>query len=165
MKIKIVEFRENRPFIVVVEDEKYGGYESYDFAWSKRYECYLYHGSSGGEATWTITEDEYWVSPDAQFDIYPGRGETRREQFDVSRLFEDNIEGETEYCSQCDDWILHDEPCIHLHWSDNDGWFVEIIYCCKNLETDYFLDFDINTQLIGEDDKCPYCGGIPQRTD
>ena len=58
MKIKVVEFRENRPFIVVVEDEKYGGYDSYDFEWSKRYECYLYHCSSGGAATWTITEGQ-----------------------------------------------------------------------------------------------------------
>jgi len=163
MNVKIVEFREGRPFTVVVEDGKFGGYVSYDFEWSKKYECYLYHKSSGGFEIWTITEDEYWASPDARISIYPGsRVPKRREKFDISRLFEDNIESEVEYCSQCDDWISHDDLCIHLHWSDNDGLFAEVTYCCKELETAWFKDFDVDTRLIGKDDKCPYCGRIPQ---
>jgi len=164
MNVKIVEFRNGRPFIVVV-DGRYGGYDDYDFEWSKKYKRCLYHLSGGGGRTHTITEDEYWAADDTVFDIYPGRGSIRREHYDPTKLFEDNWECEVEYCSQCDDWIDVDEPCVHLHWHDELGWWVEVTYCCDELLKELGFDFDVDTGKVEdwgkELDKCPFCGGLP----
>ena len=161
MAIKIVEFRNSKPFTVVIEVE-HNWYSGYDFEWSKKYGCYLYHQSSSGPTPWTIMETEYWASNDAQFDIYLGRGQTHIEQFDTSGLFNDNIGGEGKYCSQCGDWLLGDDACVHLHWSDEAGYVVEVVYCCKELECDWFMDYDVDTKLINEtDSNCPHCGQKP----
>lgn len=165
MNVKIVEFRNGRPFTVVVEDNDC--YHSYQFEWSKKSECYLYYDGSSGSKTWTITEDEYWVAPDARFDFYPGREYIKREQFDTTSLFSgyNNIECDSmEYCSQCDDWTHCEPPCAHIHWSDELGWWVEVTYCCDELLKDPYVDFNVDTKKVegfGVDDKCPHCSGLP----
>lgn len=159
MNVKVVEFR-------VVVELKGGTYRDYDFEWSKKHQRYLYHDSAGGHTEHTVTEDEYWATPDARFDIYPERGATRREHYDPTSLFEDNWECEVEWCNQCDDWIDHDEPCVHLHWHDELGWWVEVTYCCDELKDDPYYEFDVHIKEITRFSgvpysKCPFCSGLP----
>jgi hypothetical protein len=166
MNVKVVEFNNGRPFTVTIANEKRDGvYESYNFEWSKKYQRYLYHYSCGGGYKHVITAHDFWASDDANI-IVP-ENSIRRKHYDVIALLEHSWEIDTVWCEQCQDNISKGEPCAHIHWHDELGWWVEVTYCCEELLKDWDADFDVDTNKVitgmwsDEHDKCPFCGKLP----
>lgn len=165
MNVKIVEFSNDRPFIVIVEKD--GIYNTYDFEWSKKYKRCLYHYTGSGGCEHTLISHDYWASDDAHIIVPEYISPVRREHYDTVALFEDSWEVETQWCEQCEDNIDEDEPCVHLHWHDELGWWVEVIYCCDELLKGWDIDFNVVSGKVTkginnvEHDKCPFCGGLP----
>lgn len=137
-RILFVEYRDSRPFSVVTDRA------TYDFEWCKRDGCLYKHDSGSGGGPFPVDERmTYWAAPDAKLvgdydvdereyrELPPGPPPGQRlaeapEGYPLATLLDDTSEGETVYCSKCDDWLPGEDtyhPCDHIRWCDRAGWW------------------------------------------
>ena len=105
----------------------------YDIEYSKGYERFYYSCSAGGGDLAVEQPKGFYIKEDlidqcVGFEQYK---ETRLLEFPFTQeewaeWLEDVVEGETVYCSECDDrWSTerYPEPCEHVWWCDECGWW------------------------------------------
>ncbi len=131
-RIVFVEFLDGRPFNVVTATE--GRHRAYNLDWCNR-DGTLYQHDSGGGAAGVIEvygRSTYWASAGVQIKEKPSKGYPVKRlkrlprRWPLSRIFAEAEEGETEYCSTCDDWLPTDDAdriCDHIWWCDKKGWW------------------------------------------
>ena len=111
-------------------------YDDYAFEWSKAQETYYWEhlgimGRPAADFVYTVAEwadgspSHYWVVPGTEVKVHANavKVESLPSEHDPEAIFENYEEGETVYCSVCDDRVLCDwgPPCHHLRWIDTAG--------------------------------------------
>ena len=112
-EIHSIEWRDDKPFSVTI-------YESADSTWSRTYDVdyclrdkeLYYSWSGGGHAKVNEGRSGLDVMPDIK-------------TFDELVKHFDMYEGETLWCSQCNDRLPTENLCKHIYWDDDEGWWVE----------------------------------------
>jgi hypothetical protein len=136
-RVIFVEYQEGRPFSIETtarEDNSYG--DTYDVEWCRRDKQLYYHNSGCGPIRpfKVGSGTTYWAAKGIAVDAEEGAIRLDRakgkEQFERRLAGDYNVstfdESACTYCSVCDDHLPSEdtyEPCEHVWWCDDAGWW------------------------------------------
>ena len=132
-KIILVVFKDDKPWQVTTIEENLNYENTYDIDYCKR-DGELYYSMSGygyinNNEIFVDGDSDFWLENGFEACFNPGvNGGKRLNEIDPKwrqHPSEYAQESGTVYCNKCEDFLPDDgdEPCEHVRWDDDRGWW------------------------------------------